>query len=63
MRSKNGEKAEPELRRRLLMIRLVAVDAGDECRLEKAAESNCWRAVAEAKATLKANLTGDSWLC
>jgi hypothetical protein len=35
MRSKNVEKAEPEFRRRLLMIRLVAVDAGDECRLER----------------------------
>ena len=35
MRPWNGEEAEPELRRRLLMIRLGAVDAADECRLER----------------------------
>ena len=35
MRPWNGEKAEPELRLRLLMIRLGAVDAADECRLER----------------------------
>ena len=35
MRPWNGEKAEPELGLRLLVIRLGAVDAADECRLER----------------------------
>ena len=35
MRPWNEERAEPELRLRLLMIRLGAVDAADECRLER----------------------------
>ena len=35
MRPWNGEKAEPELRLRLLMIRLGVVDAADECRLKR----------------------------
>ena len=35
MRSQNVEKAEPELRLRLLMISLVAVEDGDEYRLER----------------------------